>query len=75
MVSAKGEKPACERKGSGEVRGSRRSFTSSLSQNGLGDPGFGKRKNLQNRKKQNSKKLSHHRALSGKRAGLQTMLL
>lgn len=38
-----------------------------------GDPGFGKRKNLQNRKKQNRKKLSHHRAVSGKRAGLQTL--
>lgn len=35
-----------------------------------GAPSFGKRKNLQNKKKQNSKKLSHHRAVSGKRAGL-----
>lgn len=61
------------RKGCGEVHGSRvwRSFTSSLSQNDLWDPSFSKRKSLQNRKNQNSKKLSHRRSLSGKRAGLQ----
>lgn len=48
------------RKGFGEVHGSRawRSFTSSLSQNDLWDPSFSKRKSLQNRTNQNSKKLA-----------------
>lgn len=65
----------CEEEGSREAQGSQKSFKSNLSQNGLRDPSFGKGKILQNSKNQTSKKLSHYRALSGKRAGLQTMLL
>lgn len=45
MVSAKGEKPTCEEEGLP------RGFTSSLSQNGLWDPSFGKRKKFSKQEK------------------------
>lgn len=72
-ASAKGKSQLCEEGGlQREAPSSQTAFISNLSQKGLWEPGFGKRKNLQNGKNQNSKKLSRCRALSGKKAGLQT---
>lgn len=60
------------REGSREAQGSQRCFINLESEWSAG-PQFWQEQNLQNGKHQNSKKLSRCRALSGKRAGPQTL--